>query len=564
MQQKRERIRFQQKKGRPPLSRDEAEYWLEFLPKVLKIGTEFEVNLPSVGRSLAKREQLPCVYEPRGCARDCANLETCLVDRHPALCLTRSSRKLLEKTFKCPAKDGADLKACESCEGWILRCEKTDCSMYVPFCAVCPTFRREGEVVENEDIRRDAETVRQEMRALLKPTEFVGQMGETGVLEVKKDNSLANNGGIEIPTVGRRIHWNSFYQMCQSILEPLAARGGFVNERCGQHYHLLAGYFSGPRIGNAISELERPMPEVIVANLHQLYRRYELALFWLTSAGTKKEHLTRWSRFRQSLHRFSALRSRMQKIQAEIGEVVVGMNSASAMKGKYAAVAYHFCKFNGDGDLTTFHIENRIPDGCMSSAVVAAWAMLVFALTLKAVRLSQYGIMETGSQEYMTKIKEIQPHLIDGEMREWGEYRHADTSNLGPHILWLRQNALELVNWLKPELTGLGPSYEILLSLAERPCSVRLCEGQTWEQIEEELYGAYQPRSVESIYLSEGEVREIVDLASIVDCGHLEMWIEEVAAYLGQQPPIVADVVHQMLETGKYRWSDPIGALINA
>jgi hypothetical protein len=42
------------------------------------------------------------------------------------------------------------------------------------------------------------------------------------------------------------------------------------------------------------------------------------------------------------------------------------------------------------------------------------------------------------------------------------------------------------------------------------------------------------------------------------------MWIEEVAAYLGQEPPIVADVVHQMVSSGEFRWSDPIGALITA
>ena len=64
-------------------------------------------------------------------------------------------------------------------------------------------------------------------------------------------------------------------------------------------------------------------------------------------------------------------------------------------------------------------------------------------------------------------------------------------------------------------------------------------------------------------FLSDDEVREVVDLATITDCEHVETWIEEVAAHLGQQPPAVADVVHQMIDTGKYRWSDPVGALIN-
>jgi hypothetical protein len=42
------------------------------------------------------------------------------------------------------------------------------------------------------------------------------------------------------------------------------------------------------------------------------------------------------------------------------------------------------------------------------------------------------------------------------------------------------------------------------------------------------------------------------------------MWIEEVAAYLGQNPPAVADAVHQLIQNGEFRWSDPVGSLITA
>lgn len=570
MQKKRERIRFQQKKGRPPLSREWADYWIAFLEKVLKVGTEFEMNLPTPDKVLDKGSDQPCMHAKKPCVTNCANLETCLVDRHPTLCLTKRTGEFLNKKFMCPAKDNADINACEDCEGWRLHCRQLKCAMFTPFCTVCPAFQRAGEVVEKGDIRRDADTVREEMRELLQPTEFVGHVGEKGVLEVKKDNSLANGGGIEIPTVGRRIHWQSFYNMCKDIIEPIVARGGSVNERCGQHYHVLAGYFDNSKRGQGtgfgvtrtVSELERPLPECVLANLHQLHRRYELAMFWIMSAGISLNHLTRWARFRQSIRRFSALQSRMSKVQAEMAEVVIGMNSASNQKGKYASVAYHFCRFNEEGDVTTLHIENRIADGVLSPAVATAWAMLCYALVLKAVRLSQYGIMEAGSREYMNKVKEIQPNLVDGEHRDWGDYRQADTSNLTPHIPWLRENAQEMVNWLKPELSDLGPSYEILLSLADKPCSLRLSEGQTWKDIESSLYGPYLNTSDSEEFVNEGELREIIDLASIVDCEHIEMWIEEVSAYLGQDPPVVADIVHRMINSGDFRWSDPIGALI--
>lgn len=564
-QRKRERIRFQQKRGRPHLSRDEAEYWLEFLPKVLKIGTEFEINLPAPEAALERQDDFPCIHANKPCATDCTNLETCLTDRHPALCLTRETGKFLEQKFTCPAQHDDDVNACKNCEAWMLSCRgMTGCSMYTPFCTVCPSFQRVGEVVEKGDIRQDAESVRREMKELLQPTEFVGDFGTKGVFEVKRDNSLINNGGIEVPTVGRRVHWNSFYQMCKDIIDPIKERGGFVNERCGQHYHILAGYFDRGKLRRDVSELEKSIPEVVLANLHQLHRRYELAMFWIMSAGDRPEAMTRWARFRQSIRRFSALHSRMAKVQAEMFETVRGMNSASNQRGKYASVAYHLCKFDDAGNVKTFHIENRIADGVLSPAVAAAWAMLCYALVMKAVRLSQYGVMEDGSDAYRSQIKQIRPHLIDGEVREWGDDRTARTAGLEPYIPWLCENATEMVSWLKPELSGLGPAYDILLALANKPCSMRLIGGDSWAQIEEDLYGPFSREGDSAQTQSADEIREAVDLGSIMDCDHIEMWIEETAAYLGQNPAIVADTVHRLIQDRELRWSDPVGALITA
>ncbi len=558
----REKIRFQRKAGRPALSHEEVEYWTDLLGKILKIGTEFEINLPSPREALDSPEELPCIHSLKSCATDCANLDDCLVDRHPTLCSTRETGRFLDNVFVCPAKNSSDINACKTCPGWLLNCRSLECSMYTPVCGTCPSFQREGNPIENSDIRRDAEAVREEMRQLLSPSEFVGSVGKHGVLQVTKDNSLLHNGGIEVPTVGRRVHWSSFYRMCQNIIDPIVERGGFVNERCGQHFHVLAGYLDSntTRVGKTVSELEVPMPEIILANLHQLHRRYELAMFWIMSSGATMNHLTRWARFRQSLRRFSALGSRMQRVQAEMGEAIVGMNSASALRGKYASVAYHFCRFDGGGDVSTFHIENRIADGVLSPAVATAWAMLCYALVLKAVRISQYGIMEDGTTEYRTKVKEIQPHLIDGELREWGNKRFANTSGLDPHTPWLRENARELIQWLKPELSNLGPAFEILLSLADRPCSIRLTEGDSWSEIEAAMH---VPERVEQSQMQD-DLREVIDLATIMDIEDVEAWVQEVAGYLGHEIEDVSEAVRGMISSGEFRWSEPIGALITA
>jgi hypothetical protein len=402
------------------------------------------------------------------------------------------------------------------------------------------------------------------MKDLLRPTGDVMKVGESGALEVKKDGSLLHNGGIEVPTVGRRVHWNSFYRMCKEIVDPIVARGGYVNERCGQHYHLLAGYFgtgapSGMR-SSSISELEIPMPEIILANFHQLHRRYETALFWIMSGGEAMETLTRWAKFRQPIRHYSAMQSSMHKIMKELADNIPGGGSGTA--GKYASCSYFFCKFDQAGQVSTLHIENRIADGCLSPAVIAAWGMLIYAMMLKAVRLSQYGVMEMGNREYAEELEEASQHIVNGQNRDYGGHRSGDTGGIGPYIPFLRDTSRELVQLLKSELGSMGPSFDILMQLADRPCSLRRAQGDSWEDIENELNPQSREENSDNRYLIESEVAEIVDLTGIVECENQDIWIEEVAANIDQPPPVVAEIVAQLLSSGRYRWSDVVGALI--
>lgn len=558
-------LKFQKKGSRPPLTREQFLYWRDLLSKILKLGTEFEINLPSADRGLKSKAAEPCVHSKKKCVTDCANLETCLVERHPTFCLTRATGEFLGKKFQCPAENDGDVAACAECPAWTLNCRGLDCAMHTPFCTVCPSFLRwSAAAIENTDIRHDAEVVRAEMKDLFRPTGDVLKVGESAVLEVTKDGSLINNGGIEIPTVGRRVHWNSFYRMCKEIIDPIVERGGYINERCGQHFHLLAGYFGGNSPSGmrnpSVSELEIPMPEIILANYHQLHRRYETALFWIMSTGETMESLTRWAKFRQPIRQYSAMQNQMRKIQKELADNIPGGGHGTA--GKYASCSYHFCRFDPEGQVSTFHIENRIADGCLSPSVVAAWGMLVYAMMLKAVRLSQYGIMEIGSREYSAQLGEASQHLINGQNRDYGGHRVADTSGIGPYIPFFRENARELVQLLKAELNKLGPSFDILMQLADRPISLRRAQGDSWEDIENELNPQGREDDSDNRYLIEDEVAEIVDLTGIVECENQDAWIEEVAAHIDRPPALVAEIVAQLLSSGRYRWSDVVGALI--
>jgi hypothetical protein len=308
------------------------------------------------------------------------------------------------------------------------------------------------------------------------------------------------------------------------------------------------------------SELEIPMPEIILANFHQLHRRYEPALFWIMSSGEAMETLTRWSKFRQPIRQYGAMQSNMRKIQKELADNIPGGGQGTA--GKYASCSYYFCKFDQDGNITTFHIENRIPDGCMAPSVVAAWGMMVYAMMLKAVRLSQYGLMEMGSREYAEQLEEASQHLINGHNREYGGHRVADTSGVGPYIPFYRESARELVQLLKGELNKFGPAFDILMQLADRPLSLRRAQGDSWEDIENELNPQGREEDSDNRYLIEDEVAEVVDLTGIVECENQDVWIEEVAAHIDHPPAMIAEIVAQFLSSGRYRWSDVVGALI--
>jgi len=544
-------LSFQQKKSRPPLTRGQANYWLEMLRKILKVGTEFEIDLPAVENVLNHPDNQACVHANNPCVTDCINIETCLVDRHPTFCLTRSTGSFLGKPFACPAKDDADTSACQACPSWQLNCRGLKCAMFTPFCTICPTFSRgQLPVVENATRQADAEQVRREVNRLLNPSEFVGKVGKSGALEVKKDGSL-HNGGIEVPTVGRRFHWNSFYSMCKGIIDPIVARGGYINDRCGQHFHILAGYFT-ENVNKAISELEQPMPEIILANFHQLCRRYELAMFWMTATGDDPNRLTRWAKFRIPVSRYSALHNKMRRVQEEMKQNI-------EKNGKYASVAYHFCRFDDENQVSTFHVENRIADGCLSPSVVTAWAAMIYSMVLKAVRLSQYGVLEVGDKDFVTQLAAVAPHLVNGQERPYGEERFADTRMLAPHFPFLTELSLELVSLLKSELIYHGPAYQILTALANKPVALRRIEGQSWEDIEKSLWNQPQPESP----LGE-EIREVVDLARVSDCPVQDEWVAEVAAMLGRAPEEVRDVVRGLTEAGAIRWSDPMGSFISA
>jgi hypothetical protein len=357
--------------------------------------------------------------------------------------------------------------------------------------------------------------------------------------------------------------------MIAKTMDECSKRGAFVDERCSIHVHLLASYLSpgfdesdngSSYIRNEVTELEKPMPEVIVANFHQLIRRYHCALIWLSAAGESHDQLTRWEKFRKSVLPYSAIRQRM-------GTLVSSVGSASKSKRKYAMMNYEQMQFNAAGDVSRLHVEGRYMDGNLSPATVTAHACLLYGIMLKAVEISRYGVLQSGNKGYMDLQNEMYKSLCNRD-GPWDGPRFSDTSNIGPYLADLRRQSKQLVRLVKSTLGEQTPADEILNKLAEKPLAYSLMEKKTWEQIEEWL----MPES-EDLGEVEDSIIQFIELGAISDCADADEWVETAAyqmasTYKGQEKPPTKEslqaYVTQLTLRRRIHWSKDIGGFVGS
>lgn len=296
-----------------------------------------------------------------------------------------------------------------------------------------------------------------------------------------------------------------------------------------------------------INDLETPVPEIVLANFHQLWRRYENAFVWLTSTGNNLATLTRWAKFRRSLIGHSADRHNMYTVVDEI-------RSRMDNNNRYGMVNYGPVKFcRKTGNIKRLHFEIRASDGCLSAASIAAQACLIQAMLLKAVDISRHGVLKSGSEEYMSLAATIGERLCNNH-GDWNGPRTSDTSRLDPYINDLMSQATELVTLCKSFLVDDHPAYDVLLGLAKRPISLRRCDGSSWENIERELL----PKNREFLY--DAKLLEIIDLMVVTECESPRQWLECVSQDNGLSLDNVARDIRAMEDGGAVFWNNIVGS----
>jgi len=558
MRSSRERWVFFNHPAKPQLSAADIAYWKSQALKNSKIGMEFEFNLPEQkGSCKGNSNTCPCAtMKESDCWKECANKDICFGKK--------SFDKCLNRALNC---DPAD---CDKCEHYAVECAGIFCSDFVSACVTCKNFVTNCAACElRYDPNRNPDSIRNNVRQVLDPNECYGMVNKSGVHSITTDGSLLGNKGIEIITNGRRVDYWEYFKMAQNICQTAEGHGAYLNERCSIHMHHLLSYYSklvnNPEkfgIPQNVSEMERDMPEIVLANLHQLVRRYQNAITWMTMALDEPNRLTRWEKFRVSVLPISAVLNNMSTVCREV--------SSHSGGNKYGWINYKYCQFGREGGLKRFHVEYRVMDGILAPSAVAAMACLYYSLLVKAIEISRYGILEVGDADWMKQTEVVKAALLNN-MKAYGDGdRFGNTRHLSKYYNVLTGESLDLVHQIKHILIKIGPAYQVLEKLAERPIALRRVDGDGWVKIENDL-------AVETTKEDELEIRlrEFIDLRLVSECNNFEEWVLAVSEDLRTDPEGDSETLPNDLEEaitkyvdnkrndGDMIWSDTLGTIID-
>jgi hypothetical protein len=535
----RERWTFYNTPARPALSADDVRYWKQQLLKILKVGYEFEFNLPEKnGTCKGDNNACPCSrIKTDICWQECVRKEKC-----------ETLAKEANKDF--------------TCHGLM-------CTGFISACVTCEKFQIDCNSCEHRfDPKKNPDAIREQMSRELKPSNSYGNLTKFGVHSITTDGSLLGKKGAEIITSGRRPDFWEYFKMAKRIIDLAIESAAYVNERCSIHSHLLTAYYGkvpgemgGAAQLNPVNEMEKDMPEIILANFHQLCRRYQNAITWMTMGLDDPKHLTRWEKFRVSVLEHSPVMSNMAAVKDEVHRASGG--------NKYSWVNYMNIAFSDDGGIKRFHVEMRVMDAVMTPSAVAAMGCLYVSMLIKAVEISRYGLLNVGDNGWLTHAIEVKNAILNNIKGYQDGDRFGDTRNLQQYSEELTRESFELIAQMKHILIKLGPCYDILEKLAERPCAFRRVQGQSWIDIEKDLAVA-MPQETRF----EAKLAELIDIRAVDQCHDKGEWVSEVARVLTEDSEVrklelggmsVVERIQEYLENkerdGELIWMDKLGAV---
>ncbi len=368
----------------------------------------------------------------------------------------------------------------------------------------------------------------------LKPSQDMNNLGRLGVFDVSKEHC-----GVEVRVIGRHPHWTALVDQYQRIVAPLWRNGVRIRPTCGLHFHLL---------GIALSE---PIPEIVLANLWNMMRRYAPGIKFLTSGGDSWQRLCRRRQHNahQEFLKLSPENLHCQDIQAILRQSFEVPEHQNFFNLEHV-------QFNEQGWLANFHIEFRFPDGDLSAFSITAKTFLFMAMLLKAVEVSKFGLLHVGKTEQWQRKKQLLNILSNND----GRLATSDTSRCHDHIAEYRDNSHGLLRFLKSIFILLDNPAELLLqSLAEDPISLRRIQGYSWQQIDlslEKIAGPMVEMDGDDYRLA-----KVIELGLVEHCSDFSDWLVQAAAHVNILPADIEDRLAKFVGR-EPRWSAKLGRII--
>ncbi len=384
------------------------------------------------------------------------------------------------------------------------------------------------------------------LRERLQPTQDLNDLGRYGVLDV-----VSEHCGVEIQVIGRQPYYPALVEQYRAILDPLLEQGIRARATCGLHYHLLT-------VG-----LSEPVPEIVLANVWNLTRRYAPYLKFLTSAGERMDALCRRRNYNSHLEmvRLTPGVMDMRQIQRRLKESKVVPEHQNFLNLEHVT-------FTEEGAVRDFHLEFRFPDADLSPTSIAAKTFLFLAMLLKAVEMSQYGVIHAGKvQEWRRKVE-----LLDMLSNNDGNLAASDTSGITPEVIEeLRTGGRELLELLKPIFVRFAratcggeddhPAFEVLSFLAETPISLLRASGRDWREIERLLS---ERARVSSGGWDESDRRliRLIELAELTGYTSPGAWKWEAARELFLTPQELERRLQRLDRWRGLKWDEELGTMV--
>ena len=375
------------------------------------------------------------------------------------------------------------------------------------------------------------------LEAALQPSRDLNMLGRYGVLDI-----VSEHCGIEIQIIGRQPYYPALLQQYREIF-ALLPEGIRARPTCGLHYHVLT-------VG-----LSEAVPEIILANVWNLTRRYAPELRFLTSAGDSLSALCRRRNHTSHLEmvKLSPGSMSMREIQEHL-------RASKVVPEHQNFLNLENTRFNEHGAVSEFHLEFRFCDADLSPVSITAKTFLFLAMVLKAVEMSQYGVIHVGRiGPWRRKIE-----LLDMLSNNDGALATSDTSRITPEIIEeLRVGCRELLELLKPTLERFehNPSFEVLSLLTETPLSLLRASGRNWREIDALLAERAETEAGE-LDKTDQRLMRCIELAELTGCPALEAWKWTVAGELFLTPQELEKRLERLARLRGVEWDQELGTVV--